>query len=126
MKMNLILLPDKYSIHKFVNITDIPATVNMTEFYSITTTKDEISVVSVQTDSDKEKSDCSIDWRILKIAGQLDFSLVGVIAAISQILKEENIPIFTISTFNTDYILIRQINLRSGIKALEKNGYFIL
>jgi hypothetical protein len=126
MNLNLILLPEKYSIHKFVNLTDIPATVNMTEFYSITTTKDEISVVSVQTDSDKEKSDCSIDWRILKIAGQLDFSLVGVIAAISQILKEENIPIFTISTFNTDYILIRQINLRSGIKALEKNGYFIL
>lgn len=68
---------------------------------------------------------CSKDWRILKVIGQLDFSLVGVIADISVILKDNDISIFTVSTYDTDYILVKEKDLRSSIEALIENNYII-
>jgi len=123
--MKLIVLKNNYSILKFADQTDIPSPVYQSDFYSVTQTRDEISVVSRQSESDEENNICSIGWRILTIEGQMDLSLIGVIAAITQILKEDKIPVFVISTFNTDYILIRQIHLERGIIALEKKGYRI-
>jgi hypothetical protein len=68
----------------------------------------------------------SKDWRIIKIAGPLDLSLIGIIAEISTILKNTNIPIFTISTFDTDYILVKQKDLEVSIKALIERGHKVI
>ena len=62
-------------------------------------------------------------WIALKIDGILDFSLIGILSKISTILAEVNISIFALSTFNTDYILIKQEQLDRAIEALKNNGY---
>ena len=123
--MNLIVLKKKYSIYKFKSGCVLPDWIYLSDFYSITKTKDELSVIAIQTDSISEKITCSKDWRILKVDGPLDFSLIGIIADISIILKEKKISIFTISTYDTDYILVKQNKLNIGIKALRDKKYTI-
>jgi hypothetical protein len=123
--MNLIILKKRYSIYKFKSDCVLPDWIYLSDFYSITKTKDELSVIAIQTDSISEKITCSKDWRILKVDGPLDFSLIGIIADISIILKEKKISIFTISTYDTDYILVKQNKLNIGIKALRDKKYTI-
>ena len=123
--MNLIILKKRYSIYKFKSDCVLPGWVYLSDFYSITKTKDELSVIAIQTDSISEKITCSKDWRILKVDGPLDFSLICIIADISIILKEKKISIFTISTYDTDYILVKQNKLNIGIKALRDKKYTI-
>jgi hypothetical protein len=65
-------------------------------------------------------------WRILKIIGPLDLSQIGIIADISSLLKENRIPIFTISTYNTDYILIKNQHIEKMLSILENSGHKIL
>lgn len=123
--MNLIVLTNTYSIYRFSNDEVLPEWVYSSDFYSITRTTDEVSVVTVQTESKTGNFKCEKDWRILKVTGPLDFSLIGVIADISKIFKDHKISIFIISTFDTDYILVKENNLEAGIKALRENGYVI-
>ena len=64
-------------------------------------------------------------WRCFSVAGPLDFSLTGIIASLSVPLAEAGIPIFTISTFDTDHILIRDHQVNHAIKILETAGHKI-
>jgi len=64
-------------------------------------------------------------WKALRIIGMLDFSLVGILARISNILAENSIGIFAVSTFNTDYIFVKRFNFDKAIKALENAGFII-
>lgn len=64
-------------------------------------------------------------WRAFRIQGTLEFSLVGILAKLSAALAEENIGIFAVSTFNTDYILTQKENFDRAVHALEKRGYEI-
>jgi uncharacterized protein len=123
--MKFIVLKGKYSIYKFKNGSALPGWIYSSDFYSVTRTKDELSVVAIQSDLISEDIPCSNGWRIFKIEGPLDFSLVGIIADISAIFKVKKIPIFTISTFETDYILVKQKDLGAGMKALRDQGHQI-
>jgi uncharacterized protein len=123
--MNIYVLKNKYCICRFDNDAVLPDWIYISAFYSITKTADEISVVVEQTDQTLNGLICSKDWRILKVEGPLDFSLSGIIAGISAILKEKKIPIFAISTYETDYFLLKQDNLSAGIKALKDKEYTI-
>ena len=62
-------------------------------------------------------------WRCFRIAGQLDFSLTGILARISEVLASDGIGIFAISTFNTDYILTKEENFAKALKSLKNAGY---
>ena len=64
-------------------------------------------------------------WKALRIIGVLDFSLVGILARISNILAENGIGIFAVSTFNTDYIFTRERDFDKAIKELENTGFII-
>jgi hypothetical protein len=124
--MNLTILDAKYSIYKFKIESSLPAWIYSSEFYSITKSREEVSVVTLQADIASEEIICrSDDWRIIKIDGQLDFNQVGIIADLSAIFRKENIPIFTLSTYDTDYILVKQKDLYTGITALAGNGHNI-
>jgi hypothetical protein len=125
MTLNIVVLGRTYSIYKFKNGFVLPDWIYSSDFYSITKTKEELSVIAVQNDYISDDIISNKDWRILKVAGPLDFSLVGIIADIADILKEKRISIFTISTYNTDYILVKQKDLNSGIKALKDKGHKI-
>ena len=123
--MNLTVLQKKYSIYKFRNDNTLPDWIYLSDFYSITKTKDELSVIAVQNDFVSERFTCNKDWRILKITGPLDFSLIGIIADISTIMKDSKISIFSISTYDTDYILVKQKDLKTAIKALTDKEHNI-
>lgn len=64
-------------------------------------------------------------WRALRIEGSLDFSLVGVLARISAILAARDIAIFAVSTFDTDYILVKSDAFARALEALSEAGYAI-
>lgn len=65
-------------------------------------------------------------WKAFRIQGILDFSFIGILSAISDILAENKIGIFAISTFNTDYILTKAENYQKAIELLADAGYIIL
>ena len=123
MNLNLKLLADVYCILKFAPNARLPAFIYDSDFYSVTRTPEEISVVTRQESLIKEAISCDKDWRILKIDGILDFSLVGIIAELTQILKENEIPVFIISTYNTDYCLLKQKYTEKAIKVLKNKGH---
>ena len=64
-------------------------------------------------------------WRAFRICGELDFSLIGILAKISKILAENAIGIFAISTYNTDYILTKEKNFDKALQVLADTGYEI-
>ena len=123
--MDLIVLAKRYSIYKFKNGVTLPEWIYLSDFYSITKTKDELSIVAEQREPVSGNIDCNKDWRIIKVVGPLDFSLVGIIAELSKILKEKKISIFTISTYNTDYILVKEKDLKAGIDALREYEHYV-
>lgn len=121
--MNLIILPGKYSIYRFHNDSVVPDWIDKSGFYSVTRTSDELSVVALQNELISGEVLCNRDWRIIKIEGPLDFSLVGIIAEIATIVSKKKIPIFTISTYDTDYVLVKENDLDKAVGAFEEDGY---
>ncbi len=96
------------------------------DFIFVSKTDDELSVVCPITDIPTNTIYREDGWRALRIVGTLDFSLVGIIAKISTLLSENQIPVFVISTYNTDYILIKKEKEARTIEILSKSGYKIL
>ena len=123
MQLNFTVLKDNYVVCRFKNDDDIPEWVEKSDFYSEARTDDELSIVCKQPDSIPDNYVVITDWRVIKIQGILDFSLIGIIAEITGIFKENNIPVFTISTYNTDYFLIQDQQLSQAVEALEVNKH---
>ena len=90
------------------------------DFFSVTKTRDELSIVCLEW---KVPEGVKVEkgWRCLKVEGPLDFSLTGILSSLAQPLSAASISIFAISTFDTDYLLIKKENLQ---KALEVLGSF--
>ena len=122
MKLQLSVLESLFTIHRFPPNHEIPNQVYGNEFYTISKTEDELLIVcnaSIQLNSEKSET----GWSCLKVVGPLDFSLTGILAEISTVLAEAKISIFAISTFDTDYILIKTEKLPLAIEALLASGY---
>jgi hypothetical protein len=126
MIIDFTLLKGDYSIYRLKNDSAIPIWVYDSDFYSVTRTQDELSIICKNVDIASDVN-LKIDkhWRILKINGPLDLSLVGIIANISNLLKDNKIPIFTISTFDTDYILVKNQYLNNTLTLLNNAGHKI-
>jgi len=88
-------------------------------FYSVTITPDEISLVcreeDIPADYPSEKP-----FRIFKVEGPLDFGLTGILSALLKPLADAGIPVFTLSTYDTDYLMVRSENLDRASSALSK------
>jgi len=122
MKLQLNILENHFTIHRFPTNHEIPNQVYGSQFYSISKTDEELSIVcNSTTQVNSEKSDT--DWSCIKVEGLLDFSLTGILAKISTVLAKAEISIFAISTFDTDYILLKSEKLPFAKKALLKSGY---
>jgi hypothetical protein len=123
-QLRLSILPGLYAICRFSKSAAIPDWALRGEFFSITRTADELSIVCNQTNiPDTTKGEK--DWRCLKIAGTLDFSLTGILASLATPLAEAGISIFAISTFDTDYLLIKENTLEAAIQVLTAAGHLI-
>ena len=123
--LTMKLLKETYGVCRLDNNELIPEWVQKSNFFSITRTSDELSIVcSLENIPNGIK--CEKEWRILKIEGPLDFSLIGILASISTILAQRGISIFAISTYDTDYILVKNIDIDNAVKSLIKEHYDVI
>ena len=100
------------------------STIDLTEeFYFIGKTDEEISLVC-KTENTPENTAARDDgWRGFRIEGELDFSLIGILSKLSALLADNNIGIFAVSTYNTDYILVKKENFEKAVNVLSQAGY---
>ncbi|MDY0236466.1 MAG: ACT domain-containing protein [Gudongella sp.] len=125
MSLTMKLLKDEYGVARLDVLDEVPKWVVKGEFYSITKTEDELSILCSEIDIPSDVK-CERNWRILKVEGPLDFSLVGILSSISAVLAKVKISIFVISTFDTDYILVKDKDLAKSIESLRNGGYNII
>jgi len=123
--LTMKLLKEKYGVCRLGKTELIPEWALNSEFFSITKTSDELSIVCYQGNIPSYIK-CERDWRILKIEGPLDFSLIGILSSISAILANNKISIFAISTYDTDYILVKSSDLDNAIQSLTKERYEVI
>jgi hypothetical protein len=123
-QLSLQVLAGQYTIHRFSPESGLPMAALESAFLSITKTVDELSIVcDAEISLESEHSESG--WSCIKVLGPLDFALTGVLAKLSGVLTEADISIFAISTYDTDYLLVRSENLAETIEVLEKKGYTI-
>lgn len=118
--MTLELLPQKFSVCQIEN----PGQADLTApFTFLSRTDEEISLVCESEKAPKDALKREDGWRGLRIAGPLDFSLIGILAKIAGLLAAQKISIFAISTYNTDYVLVKEEKLSAALDTLKKSGY---
>ncbi|MBQ3335077.1 MAG: ACT domain-containing protein [Eubacteriaceae bacterium] len=121
--MKLKRIPYDLTVCKLARISDIDMD---TDFYFIGKTDEELSLVCKTEDTPEKTTHRDDGWKGFRIEGVLDFSLIGILSKISGILAARNIGIFAVSTFNTDYILVKADNEERALSALADEGYTIV
>jgi hypothetical protein len=124
LKKKLLLLSETFSICRLEKNAPIPEWALTGGFYSITRTAEELSVVCPQNRVPPgiQKQD---GWKALRVEGPLDFSLTGVLASLTTPLAREGISVFATSTYDTDYLLVKEKQLEGAIQALRDEGFKI-
>lgn len=122
--MNLSVMEEGYSVCRLSPDAAVPEWSQEGSFYSISKTKEELSLVC-QTDLVPDTIRSEAGWRIIKVEGPLDFALVGILANLSGALAERGISIFAISTFDTDYLLVKEKDLGQAVIALRDAGHAV-
>ena len=121
--MEIKALTDLFSVCKVEDATQIDLS---KDFCFIAKTDEEISLVCPTQNAPAVTSARDDGWRGFRIQGTLDFSLIGILAKISAILAEQRIGIFAISTYNTDYIFVKEENFAKALKSLAEHGYKVI
>ena len=118
--MKLKKIEHDLTVCKVQNVSDIDMT---SEFYFIGKTDEEISLVCKTEDTPSRTVERDDGWKGFRIQGTLDFSLIGILSKLSGILADHKIGIFAVSTYNTDYILVKEENFARALKILASEGY---
>lgn len=121
--MNLQALPQAFSVCQISDLSGVDFT---RAFVFVAKTDEELSLVCETEYIPQNTLKREDGWRAFRVSGVLDFSLVGILAKISGLLAEEGVSIFAVSTYNTDYILVREASFACALAALAKAGYAIL
>ena len=123
-QLSLSLLSERLAICRLGPNEAIPQWVFSMSFWSVTRTDEELSVILpeelVPSSWKAEKG-----WRCLKVLGPLDFSITGIIASLTTPLAEAGVPIFAISTYDTDYLLVRNGDVDRAKEVLIEHGHRI-
>jgi len=124
-ELRLSLLIGRMSVCRLDPTAEIPDWAITGDFFSITRTTDELSVVCPEgAVSDDVR--CERGWRLLKLEGTFEFSEVGVLASVTVPLAEAGVGIFAVSTYDTDYVLVKEEQLESAVAALRGRGHEVL
>jgi hypothetical protein len=123
--LKLSLVPTRYAICRLPADTFVPAWATRGAFFSITRTAHELSVVCAEG-SVPEGTRCEPGWRALRVAGVVDLSMVGVLARLAVPLAEAGVSLFAVSTFDTDYVLVKESDLDRAIEGLTRKGITVV
>jgi uncharacterized protein len=122
--LSLTVLPQRLAMSRLAPDENPPPWLFAQSFWSVTRTAHELSVVAPEA-AFPEEWKIEGGWKALQVQGPLDFALTGILSGISVPLASAGIPIFAISTFDTDYILVKEEKLADAKIALVKNGFTI-
>ncbi len=122
--LDLSVMTGDYAVWKLP--PDAPApSIEGLPFLSVTRTDAELSVVSLSSFVPADVP-AEAGWRCLGVAGPLSFDLTGIVAALTTPLAEARVPVFVVSTFDTDYLLVKSADLDRACGALEDAGHRIV
>lgn len=111
------------TVCKVAEVSEIDMTA---DFYFIGKTDEEVSLVCRTEDTPAKTIERNDGWRGFRIQGVLDFSLIGILSKLSGILAEHKIGIFAVSTYHTDYILVKEENFERALDVLALEGYTVI
>lgn len=123
MKLDIKPLDPEFSVCKIEDMSGVKLD---DEFLFIGKTDEEISLVCITSSVPENVTEQSDGWRAFRICGELDFSLTGILSGISSLLADGKIGIFAVSTFNTDYILVKKEDFNKALNILSDAGYRIV
>jgi hypothetical protein len=123
-QLQLSLLKDLYGICKFPSDSSIPEWALDESLCSITRSKKELTVVCPQGII-PANTEYDSDWRCFRIDGSFDFNQIGVISSLAEPLAEAGVSIFVISTYDTDYILVKEEKVEQAVNVLTDNGHLV-
>lgn len=118
--MILEILEEDFVVCKLKNLDEVDFS---KDFTFLSKTDEELSLVCSRNSIPENAMEVEKDWKAFRIIGVLDFSLIGILSKISSILADNGIGIFVISTFNTDYVLVKKNNIDKAKLKLSQNGY---
>lgn len=121
--MELKRIEYKLTVCKVADISEIDW---LADFYFVGKTDEEISLVCKTEDTPDKTTERNDGWRGFRIQGVLDFSLIGILSKLSGILADNHIGVFAVSTYNTDYILVKEENLERALEVLASKGYTLV
>jgi len=124
-KQTLQLHSTVLSIHSLALDADIPPALLKQPLFFISKTHDELSIVCPD-DFIIDSQDTESNWQALEVIGPLGFSLTGIMANISGVLARAGVSIFSISTYDTDYILVKKQTVNKAMAALRADGYNVV
>lgn len=113
---------EELSVCKVQNISQVDFS---DKFCFLGKTDEEISLVCLTNKVPENVTHRDDGWKMFRIEGELDFSLIGILSEISAILAENEIGIFALSPYNTDYILTKSTNYEKALSCLKNSGYQI-
>ena len=114
---------DRLAVCRLASDDEIPQwALRSVGFVSVTRTADELSLICAEN-AVPQGIQCETGWRIFKVEGPLDFTLTGVLASVAQPLAEAAVSIFTISTYDTDYVMVKEQDLEKAVQALAAAGH---
>ena len=125
--MNLAfrILPGTFAVCRFAADADPPSSITRGDLLSITRTREELSLVCPESAA-PSGAKCEGNWACLKLEGPFPFALTGILSSFLLPLAQHNIPIFAVSTFDTDYVLVKRETLEAALAALEAAGHRLL
>ena len=121
----MIVMPQQLAICRLGPADDLPPAIRGASFWSVTRTAEELSLV-LPEDFIPPEGRCERGWRAFKVAGPLDLKLTGVLNAITVPLAQAEISLFALSTYDTDYVLLREKDLDIAITVLSQAGHRII
>jgi len=121
--LTLALLPDRLAVCRLPPDAPLPAETGGS-LWSVTRTRGELSLVLAE-DAVRDGWKAERGWRGLEVKGPLDFSLTGILASLATPLAEARVSLFAVSTYDTDYVLVREADLERAIEALRGAGHTV-
>lgn len=118
--MNLQIIPGSFAVCRLAEGTPIPAN---DDFWFLSRTDEELSLVCRSESVPELVQRVEDGWRMFRIYGELDFALTGILAGLSAVLARAGIPLFAVSTFNTDYILVKSVHFDRAVEVLRADGH---
>jgi hypothetical protein len=124
--MELRVLSERLSVCRLPAEAPWPVPPPGGSFYSVTRTESEVSVVCAEDAAPGgDHVRVEPDWRALEVAGPLDFTMVGVMAALTAPLADVDVSVFVVSTYDTDYVLVHAAAIERAIEALRAAGHTV-